>query len=933
ASAAKLEGYQVGILMDEAHKFFDMVLAGGNPLQAAFYEVPNAVQVMGGFGQSLKLVTGFMSGPGGIAAAAAVAGAAIYKVGAYAEGEQEQLAQLSQHLRATRTDYADMAQQAEEAARTLKGNSDLSLDDSRTVVKTIVSVPTVDSSQIDRLTSDARNLAAVMGDTVPAAAKTMAEAIKDPAKAAQDFSQNGMPGFNSGFVLMVQHMQQAGNEAGALRSVLDRLEQNIKGAADQGLTPFQQAWKRLGDDMGGTEETIRKTTQGIGDFFIAMGTTALNVVDEIINGFHKIPDEIASVASSLWGGLKSAGSYLEGGVESGLNAVGATNMAGLMHHGSTANPTFSAPDTGASSAAASAASAVAAAQDKQQKSTSDLITHYAELEKVVNAAAGADGSLSGQIADQQRKIQSLTHAIAAENELYRAGKRSAAEHAAQLQNFKGQLQAANVALAGMRGPFADLIEQQDRAAQSASALTGYDKAMVEASQQADDAARSLSGGMASATEKTLVQSAAARTLAKEYQTNLSVIDRNIGLQDQITEAWAKGGVAADHATNYVQAYNYVLDHFGASSANFSQKVAEMTARLDSFSASQKATQLAQQTSANNDQLAVIQAQTTSIGRNDDARQLMVAHMQAEQQVVQGGTSLTDESAQAYLKSADAVAEASIAYQHQQQVLDDVTGSLSNMADQLSDGITQGFLQGTSSGMSFKSTLHGVETQIVSMIARMALINPLLNGIDGKSRATLSDISSLFSNTDNSPASSQIMDAVSSSGWGMSPGEDLAFKNQLTKSNASSSSLSSSPSWLSSLLKTNVLGKSSIGDMLGGVAGGFAVGGLLNNLMGGGHSGKIGSLAGSGVGSIVGSFIPGIGSMLGGIIGGGLGGILGSLFTKTHYVWDTVSAKNGDLYVSNTKTHHASDSVTSKLNPQLDSVNQFMDLNDVSFEDG
>ncbi|MFT8464629.1 MAG: hypothetical protein ABF680_13940, partial [Acetobacter persici] len=86
ASAAKLEGYQVGILMDDAHKFFDMVLAGGNPLQAAFYEVPNAVQVMGGFGQSLKLVTGFLSGPGGIATAAALAGAAIYKVGTYAEG-------------------------------------------------------------------------------------------------------------------------------------------------------------------------------------------------------------------------------------------------------------------------------------------------------------------------------------------------------------------------------------------------------------------------------------------------------------------------------------------------------------------------------------------------------------------------------------------------------------------------------------------------------------------------------------------------------------------------------------------------------------------------------------------------------------------------------------------------------------------------------
>ncbi|MFT8464772.1 MAG: phage tail protein, partial [Acetobacter persici] len=556
--------------------------------------------------------------------AAALAGAAIYKVGTYAEGEQEQLAQLSQHLRATRTDYADMAQQAEEASRALKGNSDLSLDDSRTVVQTIVAVPTVDASQITRYTADVRDMATVMGTTATDAAKTMASALNDPAKAAEDFAQKGLPGFNAGLVLMVQHMQQVGDRAGATEAVIKGWEQATKGAADQGLTPLQQAWKKLGDDLGGPEEKIRQVAQGVGDFFVSMGTTALNVVDEIINGFHKIPDEIASVGNALWGGLKSAGSYLENGVESGLNAVGATNMAGLMHQGSTANPTFSAPATGASSAAASAASAVTAAQDKQKQSTSDLTTHYAELEKVVNAAAGADGSLSGQIADQQRKIQGLNRAIADENELFKAGKHDASTHAALIENFKGQLQAANVALAGMRGPFADLIEQQDRAAQSASALTGYDKAMVEASQQADDAARSLSGGMASAAEKTLVQSAAARTLANEYQTNLSVIDRNIGLQDQITEAWAKGGVAADHATNYVQAYNYVLDHFGASSANFGQKVDEMAAKLDNFSASQKKTQLAQQTSANNDQLAVLQAQTASIGQNDDARQLMVA---------------------------------------------------------------------------------------------------------------------------------------------------------------------------------------------------------------------------------------------------------------------------------------------------------------------
>ncbi|WP_176373170.1 hypothetical protein, partial [Acetobacter senegalensis] len=147
------------------------------------------------------------------------------------------------------------------------------------------------------------------------------------------------------------------------------------------------------------------------------------------------------------------------------------------------------------------------------------------------------------------------------------------------------------------------------------ALTGYDKAMVEASQQADDAARELSGGLASASEKALVQAAAARTLAAEYTTNLSVIARNTQLQDGITAAWAKGGAAADHATNYVEAYNYALDHFGRNAKDFTQKVVEMTAALDAQAASKRQTELAQSTYANENQIKLIGLETDTLGMN------------------------------------------------------------------------------------------------------------------------------------------------------------------------------------------------------------------------------------------------------------------------------------------------------------------------------
>lgn len=961
-SAAKLEGYQVGILMDEAHKFFDMVLAGGNPLQAAFYEVPNAVQVMGGFGQSLKLVTGFLSGPGGIATAAAVAGAAIYKVGAYAEGEQEQLAQLSQHLRATRTDYADMAQQAEEAARSLKGNSDLSLGDSRTVVQTIVSVPTVDSSQIDRLTSDARDLAAVMGGTVPEAAKTMAEAIKDPAKAAQDFAQNGMPGFNAGFVLMVQHMQQAGNEAGALRSVLDRLEQNVKGAADQGLTPFQQAWKHLGDDLGGTGEVIRKTTQGIGDFFVAMGTTALNVVDEVITGFKKIPDEIASVGNSLWGGLKSAGSYLEGGVESGLNAVGATNMASIMRQGSTANPAFSAPATGVSNAAVSAASAVTAAQDKQKAATTSATAALAEQRKEIDGLVSSDDSWGGRITDQQRKIQGLESGLAKLKGMGAQG--YGAGYTEALQNLTGQLQSANVALAGMRGPFADLIEQQNRAAQSASALTGYDKAMVEAAQQADDAARSLSGGMASANEKAVVQASAARTLAAEYQTGTTAMERNTGLQRQIAQAWLQGGQAATEATAYVQAYTEALDHYKEGTPAFVAAVQRRKAALVDAAHAASDISLSQQTLANHDQISVLQAQTATLGQNDEARQKLINHMQAEQQLQREGRSLTDASSQAYLSSVDALSDATNAYQHQQSVLQDVTGEFSSMADTISDDVTQAFVQGAGAGVSFKSVLQGIESQIASMLVKMALINPLLNSIDGGARSTLGDLSNVMSGMNGSSGSSTSSSSslggmsdwfsrtwgggssgssegggFSGSGSSASPSFNASsFMGSQSSGNESSfsgfsgdgdfsgsgvaadSNFSASSSGLSSASSTSGM----MGSIGGGIAGfgmGYSVGKMASNLTGGGQGGKIGAAVGSTIGSVVGGIFGGpMGSMIGGTVLGAIGGIIGGLFNKTHYVWDTVGAQDGRLMISGVRTKHAKDNVSSGLQKQLDTIN-------------
>ncbi|OUL64629.1 tail protein, partial [Acetobacter senegalensis] len=450
-------------------------------------------------------------------------------------------------------------------------------------------------------------------------------ALQDPAKAAAEFAQQGMPGFNAGLVLMVQHMAQAGDRTGALNSVLKVLEQTTKNAQEQALTPFQASLKNLKDETGGMGDAVVYAFKHMGDGIVGMATAGIKGLTGLIELIEQIAPKVETATKSIWdsvaSGMKWAGGKLEGGVEGGLNLLGANNLSHLMAQGNTADPQFSLPTntnaTGVIRGTNDSSGNVPSTQSlkAQDVAVTSLAAHWADLQKTVDAEIGSDSSLSGQLEDQRRKIQGLKTAVAALNELHAAGKVGDKEYATDMRNYNGQLTAANVALAGLRGPFADLIEQQDRAAQSAAALTGYDKAMVEASQQADDAARQLSGGMASASEKALVQAAAARTLAAEYQTNLTVVDRNTQLQEGITAAWAKGGAAADHATNYVEAYNYALDHFGKNAPGFTQKVDAMAASLDRLAQSKRDTELSQQTYANENQIKLIGLETDTLGMN------------------------------------------------------------------------------------------------------------------------------------------------------------------------------------------------------------------------------------------------------------------------------------------------------------------------------
>ncbi|MGX7346903.1 transglycosylase SLT domain-containing protein [Acetobacter pasteurianus] len=1023
STAIKLTAFELGILADEAHKFFDQVLAGGSPLQAAFYQVPNMVQVMGGLKNAVSTTLGALSGPYGLAAGAVAAGAAIFGMGKYAESEQESLAQLSTHLRATRADYDDMSKSAENAARALHDQyDDISLSDSRSTVQTIAAVPTVDASQIQRLTADSRDLAAVMNTTVPDAAKTLAAALEDPAKEAQALADQHLPGFNAGLVLSVQHMVQMGQQADAVSLVIQKLESAIHGAADQGLTPFQTAWRKLSDEMGGASSIIASESRSIGDLFVSMATEGINAADDLVKHLKKLPDEISSVWSSIKSGSSSGFSWLEGKIESLMPE----SLRKLMAQGNTADPTFSMPtntaanhslvhDGGISAVQSminqvaqeqhlngditslmhaiapaesstgqylhgqvvrSSAGAIGAMQVKPvnaagndltdlhgnvsasadylvhlydkydhnqklvamaynwgetaldeyisgkrttiPKETSDYVTKvtggnaYGAVESarmdqsVSSQVSKGDPSVAGQHDDLTRSLQGEYTALGNLDKERQAGIISQKEWSDQTKIIHGQIDATSASLANLRDPLQEVDHSQILAAQSASALTGYDRQMVSVAQEVDQAQQKQNGAHASATQIMAAQAREQSILADQWNAGTAALGDQTQALDKVNAAYADGKISAEDATEYVSAYMDAENSFQKDTPEFLQAMQERIAKAKAWSVAQQTTQIIGQTNQNNDQVAILQTETSLIGSNDDARQKLIAHMEVEQQLYREGRSLTDEYSQKLLASTDALSDATAEYQHAQQVMDDFTGSISDMTDQLSDGVVQGFVQGTSAGMSFKSMLQGVEASVASTVARLALVNPLLNSIDGQSRTTLGDIGSLFSADDKSSSLGALGNLS-----GLSIGQQQAYRNSISENTMPASD------WAPT---ANVGMLSSVGSSS-----------ALENLF----SGK--AADGSGIFSSVGSAVSSIGSYMG-MAGAAFGigdmayNLLSQLFAKRKKDYQYVSVgSDGMLDISGHvyKDIHGNDNVASGLQSDLDNINNVFGYTGVS----
>lgn len=817
SETAKVSSYQLGILADEAHKFFDQVASGGSAFKAAFYQVPNMVQVVGGLGKAVELVGGIMTV--GLTGGALVAAAAVYKLGSAAEAEQETLATLSQHLRATRDDYTAMASSAEAAARQLSAGSDLSLDDSRSVTTTFAAVPTIDSSSLRALSAEARDLAEVMGETVPDAAKEMAAAYADPAKVAEDFAEKGLLGVHQGLVSQIEDLQNSGNRLQAWQLLMQQVGTATSGAARQGLTPFQQALHDLRNEWDGPIQGAESFALKIGDGIVSAATKG---IEGLTNLTHKVKElkqwmdslnpahlayetqqatlksgsasgvsglidsigsqigassDVISLAHRIQPVESATGQYKNGHVvTSSAGAIGAmqvmpSNAAGNDLTDPTGNVTaaerllvhlydkysgnqqlvamaYNWGEGNVDQYLKGAKSAPQSVMDYAQTVTGGEVygaTKAAAMVSTVDdASKGTDSSFSAQRDDLLNQIKAVQDAQSNLDKLHAANQDKNLDYAATTKKLSDELADYKGKLNDLRDPLQEIGHQQEQATDLAWAGTAAQKAMVQVDQQVEEAARKMGQAHASTADILVAEAREQQALTGQFNTSIDAMNRKTDAQEQILKGYDASKGSLDNYLRSVEAYESVQDTSLPKSKEQTRQIEEKTAAMARSAQTQRDLAAAGKLYGQSLDLDYIKTQTALLGQNSDAVSVQLAVLRERNQILKDGGNAESDFNKQYLDNVAAIQSATNAYQHQQDALNELTGDISSAADTLSSSFTQALVNASSGGVTFKSAMQGVESQLVSVIAKLTLINPLLNAIDGKSRSTLGDVTSAIS---------------------------------------------------------------------------------------------------------------------------------------------------------------------------------------------
>jgi phage-related minor tail protein len=747
-------------LVNLSYQFNDVVvsLAGGQrPLMVLLQQGSQISQVFGpgtgitgvlkGVGQALAtLITPTTLLVGGIVA---VGGAALYAYGSFVSSEKRlevALGGVGRAAGATIGDLNDIADAAASAGR-------VSVSAARDMEEAFLRTGRIGVSSFVDLIAVARNYAATTGEDVDAAVKELAAAFADPGKGAD--ALNAKVGFLD-----------------------DRTRQYVKTLAAQ--NDFTGAQRALLDALKGSLVDASETTTALGRAWDFVKRNASNALDSIGSGIDRVfsgpsleqrlrdLQQERSVATGPWGARPLITRSVST-IDAEIAAVQAQLDA--LH---------SQVQAAAADAAASRTSVLTGDIARS------LTPGFEDLQKLKEEQAKLKAALDDPLARQ--KIADLVQVEAAYDAVSRAITTwlGPAEKARRLDELEiAALQAKTPAQRAAIAEERRRIELSGEAVTAATAEADIARAGAKAAADATQAIRDQSIALDVNTRATLavadawLKGAAAAAEAEARRKALTEAIKNGAdvelrtrelLQDQIAEQASQSAKSAADLDAQASAQRRVNDAVAAGLLSSEQArramqteqalrpliVAEALAEGDAKETltrvidalrgaygrlnSEEARAVALQTlEGQRDQIALLQKQIDLVGEGESQRAVVIAQLQAEQQLRQRGIALTSAEGQAILANAAAIEHLNQSLAQSQAATQELQGLTDSVFGHFAELIAEGKLDWNSWADAGRAALLDIEQEMV----KLALLNPLKNLLFGTSLPTLSSVGGIF----------------------------------------------------------------------------------------------------------------------------------------------------------------------------------------------
>ncbi|WP_338928387.1 transglycosylase SLT domain-containing protein [Roseomonas mucosa] len=553
--------------------------------------------------------------------------------------------------------------------------------------------------------------------------------------------------------------------------------------------------------------------------------------------------------------------------------------------------------------------------------TGGRLSGSAETVSVADDRARSAGVLSDKIRQQQERIAQTEAALA-----------TPGLDTDRQTRYLELLRQQRAELDALRTPEQKRTEQFQDQVRVMAAAEGGARALMQAEVDEIRAAQSEGRSPDVATARARAQ----ELLNRQVQDTVNQIGLETAAQELRNQAALKSVAETQKQEIATKAYKEALKSGAEGTAEFEQNLQLLTRAYTQQQQAANAAALIpsiKEMEQGNEQLKL---QTSLITASTAERERALALAQAEKQIRDANADGTPEATR--LRAA---AEASASLRVENQQLTNSWQELQNFGtqafDRIGSAITEAFVNGKESAVTFASVSKALLSEVIQLMLKMAVINPLQNAVFGTNLGTLSGAASVIGGASSGTSGglgglsgissllsfSKLSSTVS--GWLSTPLWSIGNQSAATTSALSSMGGVYGPATPSAVSAAGY-STTSIGSLLGGAGLGFGAGSLLNTLARGNSTGgTVGSAAGGLAGAAIGSIVPGVGTVLGGLIGGAGGGLLGGPFGGGKgFSGGTiqVEVQDGQLVVAGTRSKGKADSseAVAALQQQVTTLN-------------